>query len=148
MTGLLFLMWVRQNLHIQNRSFLMVIFVPEVKSSFSLRFAIKLNKYLYNNKFLPLTCICGTKLIQRKLYVRSYCYVNFAWNCNFRNLNKYLRDNCMVKSKSGDTPLRSGIREKFEVKLKKLFFVGQCNWRVDIYWGETCNLKIHRLTHK
>ena len=77
--------------------------MPEVKCKFSLRFAIKRNKYVYWTKVQPLVCICCANLIQIKIHIRSDCYENIAYYCNFRNLNIKLQENCMVKEKSDHT---------------------------------------------
>ena len=123
MTGLWCVVWVRQSLHMPNRSFRLLSFekndsetlyslIPQKKHSniharskmrFSPRFAIKLNKYVHRTKVLPMICNCGTKFVQMKMYIRSYCYAHIAWYCIFLNFNIWLRENCMVKEKSDNT---------------------------------------------
>ena len=61
--------------------------MPEVKLNFSPRFAIKLDKYVYRSKLQPVICNSGTKFIQIKIRIRSYCYVNNGSYCKFLNFN-------------------------------------------------------------
>ena len=120
-----YVMWVRLSPHMQNRGFRVLSFeiknsknwyrYHEVECKFFPRFAMKLNKYAYRSEDLPLIFFCGTKLIEIKIYTRSYWYGNIALYYNFLNFKIILRENCIVWGKSYDTiifwrPLRSWIR--------------------------------------